>query len=256
MPYPSKIKILLYRFSKSKVYIILPICVVIILVSLYFYIEAGQHLTPYSVHVRGYYRSDGTYVSSYQRRPPGGVTHDKPYKSTRSLCTIVFILSVCVGGSSIYLFVKDKNVEIIENFRKEIYLKVKEELNFQINLPDKPKNLINRRISKYPNIYKTYRCLICKRPIEYGEFHYSDLKHKNPNKVCLDCISSFLPNQQFQRFNKYLCGFYEERNKFYKIFNEKYKKYTKSDIENYNEVDICFFEIAKIYHLNKFSNNS
>ena len=120
MPCPSKIKILLYRFSKSKVYIILPICVVICLASLYFYIEAGQHLTPYSVHVRGYYRSDGTYVSPYQRRPPGGVAHDKPYKSTRALCTIVFIFSASAGGSSIYLFVKDKNVEIIKHFRKGI----------------------------------------------------------------------------------------------------------------------------------------
>lgn len=256
MPYPSKIKILLYRFSKSKVYIILPICVVICLASLYFYIEAGQHLTPYSVHVRGYYRSDGTYVSSYQRRPPGGVAHDKPYKSTRALCTIVFIFSASVGGTSIYLFVKDKDVEIIGNLRKEIYSKIKEGLNFQINLLDKPGNLINRRISRYPNIFKTYYCLICKKPVEYGEFHYSDLKYKNPNKVCLDCLSSYLPNQQLQRFNEYLEKFTEERNRFYEIFNEKYKKYTKSEIENYDEVDLYFFEIAKIYHLNKFSNNS
>jgi hypothetical protein len=58
-----------------------------------------------------------------------------------------------------------------------------------------------------------------------------------------------------QRFNEYLEKFTEERNRFYEIFNEKYKKYTKSEIENYDEVDLYFFEIAKIYHLNKFSNN-
>jgi hypothetical protein len=50
------------------------------------YIEAGHHLTPYSVSVRGYYRRDGTYVHPYNRRPPGGVMHDVPYEQTRFFC--------------------------------------------------------------------------------------------------------------------------------------------------------------------------
>jgi hypothetical protein len=255
MTYPSKIKILLYRFSKSKVYIILPICFVICLASLYFFIDAGQNLTPYSVHVRGYNRSDGTYVSSYQRRPPGGVAHDEPYESTRALCTIIIILSSSIGVFSIYLFVKDKDVEIIGNLRKEIYSKIKEELNFQINLPDKPENLINRRISRYPNIYKTYYCFICKKPIGYGEFHYSDLKQKNPKKLCLNCLSNYLPTQQLHRFNEYLDKFTEERHRLHEIYKEKYKKYTKSKIDNYDEINGYFFEIAKKYHLNKYNNS-
>lgn len=65
-----------------------------------------------------------------------------------------------------------------------------------------------------------------------------------------------MPTQQLHRFNKYLEKFTEERHRFHEIFKEKYKKYTKSEIENYDEVDIHFFEIAKIYYLNKFSNNS
>lgn len=62
------------------------------------YIEAGRHLTPYSVRVRGYYRRDGTYVAPYHRRPPGSVAHDAPYEQTRSLCQLGMFFGV---GSSL-----------------------------------------------------------------------------------------------------------------------------------------------------------
>lgn len=65
--------------------------------SLYFYLDAGEHLTPYSISVRGYYRHDGTYVSSYNRRPSGGAKHDLPYENVRSLTLLILI------GSGIYL---------------------------------------------------------------------------------------------------------------------------------------------------------
>ncbi|MCK4338827.1 MAG: hypothetical protein KAW87_02410 [Candidatus Cloacimonetes bacterium] len=90
MSYPSNYRILMHRFSVSKIHILLPISIIIFIISLHFYTEAGKHLTPYSVHVRGYYRRDGTYVSSHYRRPPGSVAHDAPYESTRNVCKTFF----------------------------------------------------------------------------------------------------------------------------------------------------------------------
>jgi len=42
--------------------------------------NAESYYTPSTVNVSGYYRADGTYVNSYNRRPAGGVKHDAPYK--------------------------------------------------------------------------------------------------------------------------------------------------------------------------------
>lgn len=38
-------------------------------------------ITPKSVPVSSYYRSDGTYVGSYERRPPNSSGHDYPYET-------------------------------------------------------------------------------------------------------------------------------------------------------------------------------
>ncbi len=73
--------------------------------SLMAYLEAGRHLTPASVSVSGYYRRDGTYVRPYNRRPPGGVTHDAPYLRTRSLCESGMLLGVAVSLVPVIPFV-------------------------------------------------------------------------------------------------------------------------------------------------------
>lgn len=54
-------------------------------------------VTPSSVRVSGYYRSDGTYVNSYSRRPPGSVAHDDPFETAGwfgffGFCAGVYIL--------------------------------------------------------------------------------------------------------------------------------------------------------------------
>src|SRR6267154_6883599 len=55
-------------------------------------------VTPSSVNVAGSYRSDGTYVTSYSRRPPGSVSHDNPFETAEwfwffSFCAGVYILA-------------------------------------------------------------------------------------------------------------------------------------------------------------------
>jgi len=69
-------------------------------------------VTPSSVNVSGYHRSDGTYVDSYSRRPPGSVAHDNPFETAEwlgvfSFCAGVYILVVkrSPGNSSPVPFV-------------------------------------------------------------------------------------------------------------------------------------------------------
>lgn len=61
------------------------------------YREAGKHLTPASVHVSGYHHRDGSYVSAYNRRPPGGVAHDAPYESRRSSCVLGMVVGIVLA---------------------------------------------------------------------------------------------------------------------------------------------------------------
>ena len=42
-------------------------------------------VTPASVFVSGFYRSDGTYVGSYNRQPPGSVANDSPFETAEWL---------------------------------------------------------------------------------------------------------------------------------------------------------------------------
>jgi hypothetical protein len=80
----------------------------IFLASLLEYREAGRHLTPASVSVSGYYRRDGTYVGSYNRRPPGGVAHDAPYERKRSLCQGGMFLGIAISLAPLILYFRNK----------------------------------------------------------------------------------------------------------------------------------------------------
>jgi len=55
---------------------------------------AGDNITPRSVGVRGYHRSDGTYVRPHSRRPPGSRKHDEPFETLR-----VFSALAVIGGA-------------------------------------------------------------------------------------------------------------------------------------------------------------
>ena len=66
-----KINIWFFSFFNSFVWLVLPFCIWSSINSCEGYLSANSKLTPYSVKVKGYYRSDGTKVESYKRRPPG-----------------------------------------------------------------------------------------------------------------------------------------------------------------------------------------
>jgi len=99
---------------KEKFYLF--ISIIIFSSSLYFYVYTENNLSPYSVNVRGYYRSDGTYVSPHSRRPPGSVKKDQPYELIRGFLIILLISS---GGAIIgYLYVEIDT--LLEKRRKKI----------------------------------------------------------------------------------------------------------------------------------------
>ena len=128
----SNAKIWKAFFFKSFVWLVMPICIFGNIKSCSSYIDAGHHLTPYSVSVRGYYRRDGTYVNPYKRRPPGGVRHDIPYEDRRFYMGLLFF--VCLVGNivslSVYTNLSTTEISRIKKEESEIEEKrIREEKN-------------------------------------------------------------------------------------------------------------------------------
>ncbi len=83
------------------------------------YRYAGTNLTPYSVTVRDYTRSDGTYVRSHSRRPPGGVAHDAPYERKRFFMSILFLFCLAGSGTSIFIYY-NMSISEINNYKEKL----------------------------------------------------------------------------------------------------------------------------------------
>jgi hypothetical protein len=127
------------------------------------------------------------------------------------------------------------NIEIKELILKNVKKRILNEFSFN-KLIDKPKQLINRNISRY-YITKAYNCRKCKREIGQAEFHISSLAKSNPLKTCFKCMGKS-------------DEFIEELN-YIKIFNNKisdfkyqYREYISDETINYNK--IYDFKISEI----------
>jgi hypothetical protein len=69
------------------------------------YQYAESNITPATVVVREYVKSDGTHVSGYNRRPPGSVPHDQPYEYIQFSAFIAILGATFWTGRSIYRFI-------------------------------------------------------------------------------------------------------------------------------------------------------
>ena len=76
---------------------------VLIVASVVFLFAQGS-LTPFSVFVSGYTRTDGTRVSSYSRRPPGSVPHDEPYQLLNLAGMAGLVVGVFFAGRPMWRF--------------------------------------------------------------------------------------------------------------------------------------------------------
>ena len=195
-------------FFKSFVWLILPLCLFGSVKSCSEYREAGQQLTPYSVDVQGYSRSDRTYVRPHSRRPPGGVAHDAPYKRKRFYMSILFVVS-CLGGVGsilVYTFMSNaeiqkqqKFIEDAERVKKEIERKryINEILNL-INFDFSALYEIPSQLKDKPPTYviphSIYggggprKCKFCKKAIVHNTFYVSFTAVSKTHYVCMICV--------------------------------------------------------------------
>lgn len=233
-------------------------------------IEARKHLTPYSVSVRGYYRSNGTYVRPHSRRPPGSVAHDAPYLSKRSRLfwgmTALILLSLGSTGGLV-LFSHSE----IKNRNKNYKAHIENDLLFRMNtdftdLVDKPSHLINRLISRH-NTYKTYRCVSCRREIRREEFHHSSMATRNPSKTCIDCmtkskeliyveIGNQLLKNRFEDELAYVRHFEQRHSDFLKKFELMNKTYYPKTIIDTDNIENFFYESVKKLRIKTATNKT
>lgn len=162
----------------------LAICLVVIIGGFVAVRWAGGHMSPYSVHVSGYYRSDGSYVSSHSRRSPGSRAHDAPYELVRSVAGLSML------GGLIGLIMCASGIREIDPF----------ELlpTAGLTKPTKPKAI--RVPSKMSVSRKSWPCTRCDTLIPKGRryaFYMAD-KYGRSDRVrhCRECRDALLIEEQ------------------------------------------------------------
>lgn len=238
------------NFIKSYIWILLPLCIYGSIYSCSEYIEAGTHLTPYSVSVSGYYRKDGTYIRPYNRRPPGGVNHDAPYENLRFWMGSLFVLSVIVGIVNTFYFYSNTTDEIrayeraIEDAENKKRAEEKE----------KHKNHILVNLSYHFNDYRFWpqnlyvgvsfnRCKLCYKYINRDEFYIAYKAIKYHHYVCIQCVAKNKSIGRNQPSTKYV-----DELRFVENFKKKYEQFEKDFITE-NQSSSILFSVAEIKNI-------
>ncbi len=126
---------------KEKFYFL--VTALIFISSLYFYNDFGKKLTPYSVSVRGYYRSDGTYVSPHNRRPPGSVEKDAPYELSRGILIVILLGSGGFILGKIYIEIDT----YLDNKKKKLAIKNLSKFNLDnVDIEERIKYAIQNKL--------------------------------------------------------------------------------------------------------------
>lgn len=203
-------KLIFQTFIKSYIWLVIPACLIVFMLCLDNYSVSKGNLTPYSIHVDSYYRSDGTFVSAYNRRPPGGVAHDEPLKRTMfwtmltmAICAVVSLLSVliCISTISNRIQVTLFNLErdVLKRNKKvsidNAIISAKIDFHAICNLP---------RGLKFG---KNHRCKFCKSYISENNLCIFFKAKIHTHYVCSGCIkqrSVFGRNQKITDFQEEL----------------------------------------------------
>ncbi|MEI9975359.1 MAG: hypothetical protein WDO73_26820 [Ignavibacteriota bacterium] len=82
-----------------------PVVLLVLIAGYAGYEFADFNITPATVAVRDYTRSEGTHVSGYTRRPPCSVPHDQPYEYIRFTSFSAVLTGVYWAGRPVYRFV-------------------------------------------------------------------------------------------------------------------------------------------------------
>jgi hypothetical protein len=217
-------------------------------------IEAKANLTPYSVHVEGYYRSDGTFVHPHNRRPPGSVDHDLPFERTEKRM-YWGILGLVTTTTLSLLFCSINAINEVRSIKKNYQIYAEREIltkmkfNFT-RLSNKPEHLINRLISRH-NTSKVYSCIYCRRVIRYNEFHYSSLASKKPSKICINCMLK--AGNYYRTELNYIDQFEHSLNAFIENFQETNKNHFPDFVNELDYIKLVFYDQVKLNRLPRYS---
>ena len=147
-----------YRRGRAKLagmYKTLPISILVVLIGITLHSAGSAGMTPASVSVRGYTRSDGTYVRPYSRRPPGSMVRDKPYERQKTIGFLLIVGGVLVAWRTGYRYRNATDNELLPSFVVDF------SPPSTVRVPDKS-----------AKSRKTWSCLDCERPISPGDTYF------------------------------------------------------------------------------------
>jgi hypothetical protein len=199
----------------------------LIILSIAIFLFSQTNLIPSSVHVSGYTRSNGTYVNSYNRRPPGSVEHDKPYQILNYISFGSFVLGI------IWLVLLIR--EIHRSNHIDLFLKT---IIWRSNYPTRPSFV------PLPEFYKKARkdwyCSRCSSLIKIGMLYYHcEYSSKYiGNRYCNKCYEELkvLYKEYLIKLDEYYkeCNFVanDRINQLSEAYRKKFKEELTSP-ENY-----------------------
>lgn len=147
---------------------------VVVFTAVFLFARSG--ITPASVSVRGYTRSDGTYVNSYSRRPPGAVAHDAPFEA------VTFVTFVADAASFIWLIALCRRIGRLDHVR--IFVG---KIRWVDPYPKMPTPVILPTLSARAR--KTWQCSKCGAFIRHGDEYYytKDQRGVGRDHTCRAC---------------------------------------------------------------------
>lgn len=244
-------KIWFKNIFRSYLWLIFPLAFVGGIASCESYIEAGTHLTKASVSVRGYYRKDGTYVRPYNRRPPGGAQHDKPYESERTFMGFLFFCCLIGGCGSLFYYVvmsKEEANKLFQAYCEEqerIRLKTKNkkilEILSVINYDFSPLQKIPYGLT-LGGIFEN--CKYCHCYLYKKDYYVSFKAIKYMHYICIDCLKKRDSLGRGQPIYKY-----ENAIKYSIFFNKQFEIFSSLFLKQNDASEIVYSidEIKKIF---------
>lgn len=198
-----------------------PIYLLIISSGICLIVICQQNVTPASVSVSGYTRSNGVKVSSYSRRTLGAVSHDAPYTFVGFLGFLVF----CAGSTGcIYVIYRYKKVNDFDLLP-----------SIEVELPAIPRQQITVP-NKNVRARDAWKCLRCGDKINSGDYYWLyEIKYKGRYRYCADC--KYILEREYQEIELEIVEYnvkIKELNRIVKTrYYESYKQYYKVTPEEF-----------------------
>ena len=160
----------LKRIWLSYALILLPLAGVSIFFGLAIASESREHLSPFSVSVRGYYRQDGTYIRPHSRRPPGGASHDAPYEGKVGQGEWLTIIGSVAGIVGLWRLFITEPVDLLPRVR------LHGKLVRSVNVP------LQSACAR-----KSWGCQRCPKEIHPGEVYFYWTESRDRKRYCASC---------------------------------------------------------------------